>query len=73
MIERQYRQHPPLPPAPGGSPARMFEQRGNGRVVYYVECYPENLRTDAVASPSAAARAWARGQVHAITPRAVVA
>lgn len=65
-MQWQVSDHPPLQVCHPGHQPRMYETRGDGRVVFHVECPPCGVQTVRFASPEAAATAWAQRDVHAI-------
>ena len=74
MVERQYRQHPPLLVCAPGHRPRMYEATGNCATVYYVECQLCNVKTAKRATPDAASSDWAHrdvGPIHVHQTRAV--
>lgn len=65
-MQWQVSDHPPLLVCHPGHRPRMYETRGDCRVVFHVECPPCGVQTDRLASPELAAEAWAKREVHPI-------
>lgn len=65
-MQRQVTDHPPLLVCHPGHLARMYETRGDCRVVFHVECCLCGVRTDQLVSQEAAADEWAHRRVHPI-------